>query len=120
MISSATTSLMSTVSSGLHRERSQVTNSTLSRSKTLFLKLFDFNSSIGSFLFCAASENQQVVDLQDILKKFTFDNICNVVFDVDPGSFKRIEEQFINEKMKRERGERDIMYFCKTPTLYIY
>ncbi|XVF00071.1 hypothetical protein REPUB_Repub03eG0254100 [Reevesia pubescens] len=32
-----------------------------------------------------ASETQQVLDLQDILEQFAFDNICKLVFNVDPG-----------------------------------
>ncbi|KAL0460925.1 UNVERIFIED_CONTAM: cytochrome [Sesamum latifolium] len=32
----------------------------------------------------SACKNQEVVDLQDVLRKFTFDNICNVAFGVDP------------------------------------
>ncbi|XP_044506988.1 cytochrome P450 94A1-like [Mangifera indica] len=32
-----------------------------------------------------ASKSEQVVDLQDILERFAFDNICKVAFNVDPG-----------------------------------
>ncbi|KAK4441418.1 cytochrome [Sesamum alatum] len=32
----------------------------------------------------SACKNQEVVDLQDVLRRFTFDNICNVAFGVDP------------------------------------
>ncbi|XP_050245150.1 cytochrome P450 94A1-like [Quercus robur] len=31
-----------------------------------------------------ASETQQVLDLQDILERFAFDNICKLAFNVDP------------------------------------
>ncbi|KAG8371015.1 hypothetical protein BUALT_Bualt13G0043100 [Buddleja alternifolia] len=30
--------------------------------------------------------NQEVIDIQDVLRRFTFDNICNVAFGVDPAS----------------------------------
>ncbi|KAK4408305.1 cytochrome [Sesamum angolense] len=38
------------------------------------------------FIPCLSSacKNQEVVDLQDVLRRFTFDNICNVAFGVDP------------------------------------
>lgn len=32
--------------------------------------------------FC---DNEKVIDLQDILRRFSFDNICRVAFGVDPG-----------------------------------
>ncbi|KAJ0042837.1 hypothetical protein Pint_18462 [Pistacia integerrima] len=32
-----------------------------------------------------ASKSEQVLDLQDILERFAFDNICKVAFNVDPG-----------------------------------
>ncbi|KAK8595430.1 hypothetical protein V6N13_016799 [Hibiscus sabdariffa] len=32
-----------------------------------------------------ASETNQVLDLQDILEQFAFDNICKLAFNVDPG-----------------------------------
>ncbi|XP_031265116.1 cytochrome P450 94A2-like [Pistacia vera] len=32
-----------------------------------------------------ASEREEVLDLQGVLEKFAFDNICKVVFNVDPG-----------------------------------
>ncbi|XP_022764670.1 cytochrome P450 94A1-like [Durio zibethinus] len=32
-----------------------------------------------------ASKTQQVLDLQDILEQFAFDNICKLAFNVDPG-----------------------------------
>ncbi|KAI4331967.1 hypothetical protein L6164_016911 [Bauhinia variegata] len=33
----------------------------------------------------ASSESTRVVDLQDILERFAFDNICKLAFNVDPG-----------------------------------
>ena len=32
-----------------------------------------------------ASQTQRVLDLQDILERFAFDNICKIAFNVDPG-----------------------------------
>ncbi|TXG70251.1 hypothetical protein EZV62_005186 [Acer yangbiense] len=32
-----------------------------------------------------AAETEQVLDLQDVLERFAFDNICKVAFNVDPG-----------------------------------
>ena len=32
-----------------------------------------------------ASETARVLDLQDILERFAFDNVCKLAFDVDPG-----------------------------------
>ncbi|KAK4482443.1 hypothetical protein RD792_009600 [Penstemon davidsonii] len=32
----------------------------------------------------SACKDQKVIDLQDVLRSFTFDNICNVAFGVDP------------------------------------
>ncbi|XP_062109809.1 cytochrome P450 CYP94D108-like [Humulus lupulus] len=32
-----------------------------------------------------ASETGQTIDLQDVLERFAFDNICKLAFDVDPG-----------------------------------
>lgn len=32
-----------------------------------------------------AAEREEVLDLQDVLEKFAFDNICKVAFNVDPG-----------------------------------
>lgn len=37
------------------------------------------------FLSNACNENR-VIDLQDVLQKFSFDSVCNVAFGVDPGS----------------------------------
>ncbi|KAE8125132.1 hypothetical protein FH972_019967 [Carpinus fangiana] len=33
----------------------------------------------------SASETARVLDLQDILERFAFDNVCKLAFDVDPG-----------------------------------
>lgn len=33
-----------------------------------------------------ACENGEVIDLQDVLSKFTFDNVCNIAFGIDPSS----------------------------------
>ncbi|XP_061369939.1 cytochrome P450 CYP94D108-like [Gastrolobium bilobum] len=32
-----------------------------------------------------ASEKNRVIDLQDMLERFAFDNVCKLAFDVDPG-----------------------------------
>ncbi|OIW21888.1 hypothetical protein TanjilG_13828 [Lupinus angustifolius] len=35
-------------------------------------------------IFSRASESERILDLQDILERFTFDNICKLAFNVDP------------------------------------
>lgn len=37
-------------------------------------------------ILAKASETRQVLDLQDMLERFAFDNICKVAFNVDPAS----------------------------------
>ncbi|CAA2990053.1 cytochrome P450 94A1-like, partial [Olea europaea subsp. europaea] len=41
-----------------------------------------------------ACDNRHVIDLQEVLRRFTFDNICNVAFGVDPAwlDMKRVGE----------------------------
>lgn len=36
-------------------------------------------------LLSSAAANKQVIDLQDILQRFAFDNICRIAFGYDPG-----------------------------------
>ncbi|CAL0332820.1 unnamed protein product [Lupinus luteus] len=36
-------------------------------------------------IFSRASETDRILDLQDLLERFAFDNICKLAFDVDPG-----------------------------------
>jgi cytochrome P450 len=36
-------------------------------------------------ILAKASETTRVLDLQDILERFAFDNICKLAFNVDPG-----------------------------------
>ncbi|OWM69152.1 cytochrome P450 94A1-like [Punica granatum] len=46
---------------------------------------FEITHRLIPFLSEACDENR-VIDLQQVLQKFTFDNICNVAFGVDPHS----------------------------------
>ncbi|OIW09472.1 hypothetical protein TanjilG_06344 [Lupinus angustifolius] len=36
-------------------------------------------------IFSGASETDKILDLQDILERFAFENICKLAFNVDPG-----------------------------------
>lgn len=44
-----------------------------------------FPLGIASFFSGQAAESGQPVDLQDVLLRYTFDNICRIGFGVDPG-----------------------------------
>ncbi|XP_030508475.2 cytochrome P450 CYP94D108 [Cannabis sativa] len=37
-----------------------------------------------------ASETGEIIDLQDVLERFAFDNICKLAFDVDPGCLSAV------------------------------
>ncbi|XP_071725048.1 cytochrome P450 CYP94D108-like [Rutidosis leptorrhynchoides] len=42
-----------------------------------------------------AADLNQVVDLQDLLERYSFDNICKVAFNVDPGCLNGDESEFM-------------------------
>ncbi|OMO94446.1 Cytochrome P450 [Corchorus olitorius] len=42
-----------------------------------------------------ASKTQQVLDLQDVLEQFSFDNICKLAFNVDPGCLGKSGSEFM-------------------------
>lgn len=49
-------------------------------------------------LLCGACEENTVIDLQDVLQKFGFDNICNVAFGVDPACLSSYKKSRQNEE----------------------
>ncbi|XP_022856463.1 cytochrome P450 94A1-like [Olea europaea var. sylvestris] len=54
---------------------------------------YQLSNSLIPYLSTACN-NRHVIDLQEVLRRFTFDNICNVAFGVDPAwlDMKRVGE----------------------------
>ncbi|KAL4650220.1 hypothetical protein ACB092_01G071300 [Castanea dentata] len=57
-----------------------------------------------------ALETQQVLDLQDILERFAFDNICKLAFNVDPSCLKKdLLSRFMSNEENSPKFLRDVV-----------
>ncbi|KAF9605906.1 hypothetical protein IFM89_020785 [Coptis chinensis] len=78
--------LMLMVITGSSRGIYQAMNSIPSLLESLLRQSLILNSLTVSFpyILSAAATTTSVLDMQDILERFTFDNICKIAFDFDP------------------------------------
>ncbi|KAI7991787.1 Cytochrome P450 94B1 [Camellia lanceoleosa] len=79
---SAMVSLMTTVRTGSSRDKLLAMNSTPNLYVNLSRPLPSFELLLIPFL-SSATANKTVLDLQDILQRFAFDNICKIAFGYD-------------------------------------
>ncbi|KAI7992637.1 Cytochrome P450 94A1 [Camellia lanceoleosa] len=84
---SAMVSLMSTVRTGTSRDKLLAMNSTPNLYVNMSRPLSKLSFQTASFripFLSSAAANKTVLDLQDILQRFAFDNICKIAFGYDP------------------------------------
>lgn len=63
----------------------------------------------------SAVDEGETIDLQQVLRKFSFDNICNVAFGVDPGLFVLTVSCFIYTNFHKNMLECEkcsMIFFC--------